>query len=234
MLASTGTSVLTITDTAGVSIVGPASGSDALTIPQGARINLQGQFGTVIYADAGGIHTTDNLSVAGLIYMGLGRIASSFAYNNNKYESALTDTEYTNNSFPAVHVFLDSAAQTTAGHKLLAVFNGSTVATEKFTIDLNGNVLAGGGNGAGNPVPMIHNAQTANPVAMEFGRTAATGGVLAVTFATAFGAAPSCVCVIEAAVPVACGITTAPSTTAVTFTAGAGTDVIDWHCTGLK
>lgn len=87
-----------------------------------------------------------------------------------------------------------------------------------------------------NPVPVVHVAQTANPVAMEFGRSAAAGtGLLAVTFATAFGGTPSCVCTDENATPTACGITVAPSTSAVTFYAGAArADTVDWQCSGAK
>lgn len=87
-----------------------------------------------------------------------------------------------------------------------------------------------------NPVPVIHVAQTGSPVAMEFGRTAASAaGALTVTFATAFAAAPTCVCTDENAVPVICGITTAPTTTAVVLgITAARADTIDWHCHGLK
>lgn len=87
---------------------------------------------------------------------------------------------------------------------------------------------------AGNPVPVVHAGQTTAAQAMEFGKTAATGGSLAVTFATAFASAPTCTCTHQAAVPLACGITTAANTTSVTFTAGAGTDVINWICIGAK
>lgn len=87
-----------------------------------------------------------------------------------------------------------------------------------------------------NPVPVVHAAQTTSPVAMEFGRSAASaGGALAVTFSTAFASAPSCVCTDENAVPVICGITTAPSVSAVTFSITvARADTLDWHCTGAK
>lgn len=87
-----------------------------------------------------------------------------------------------------------------------------------------------------NPIPVVHVAQTANPVAMEFGHSAASGaGALAVTFATAFGAAPTCVCTDENAVPVVCGATTAASTTGVTFSVTvARADTLDWYCIGTK
>lgn len=87
-----------------------------------------------------------------------------------------------------------------------------------------------------NPVTVVHAAQTTSAVAMEFGRTAASaGGALTVTFATAFAAAPSCVCTDENAVPVICGITTAPTTGAVVLgITAARADTLDWTCIGLK
>lgn len=85
-----------------------------------------------------------------------------------------------------------------------------------------------------NPVPVVHQAQTGSPVAMEFGKAAATGGALAVTFATAFASAPTCNCTGTNASASGCVISTPQNTTTVTFTFGAGTDVIDWQCTGAK
>ncbi len=89
---------------------------------------------------------------------------------------------------------------------------------------------------AENPVPIVHAAQIATAVAMEFGRSAASGGgVLAISFATAFASAPSCVCTDENAVPVVCGISTAPTGSGVTFSITiARADNLDWHCTGPK
>lgn len=87
-----------------------------------------------------------------------------------------------------------------------------------------------------NPVPVVHAAQTTSPVAMEFARTAASaGGVLAVTFATAFNTAPACTCSDENAVPVVCGISVAPTINGVTFAiTAARADTLDWQCIGLK
>lgn len=87
-----------------------------------------------------------------------------------------------------------------------------------------------------NPVPVVHAAQTTSAVAMEFGRSAASvGGALAVSFATAFASAPSCTCLDENAVPVACGITSAPTTAGVTFAVlAARADTVDWQCIGAK
>lgn len=85
-----------------------------------------------------------------------------------------------------------------------------------------------------NPVPVVHAAQTTSAQAMEFGKTAATGGALAVTFATAFASAPTCTCTGTNATPAGCVISTAANTTTVTFTFGAGTDVINWICIGAK
>lgn len=87
-----------------------------------------------------------------------------------------------------------------------------------------------------NPMVVVHSAQTGSPVAMEFGSgTASAGGALAVTFATAFAIAPNCVCNDQNAAPAACGVSSAASTTAVTFTIGsARADTVQWHCQGNK
>ena len=117
---------------------------------------------------------------------------------------------------------------------------GSSGGGDVVVTDSGGNVFMKVGSAtiaqgaANNPVPVLHAAQSTAAQAMEHGKTAATAGALAVTFATAFASAPTCTCVITAAVPVACGITTAANTTSVTFTAGAGTDVINWICIGAK
>lgn len=91
------------------------------------------------------------------------------------------------------------------------------------------------------PVVITHAAQSGiggatNGVAMEFGHTAASaGGVLAVSFATAFGVAPACTCADNNATPVPCGVTTTASTTAVTFSiTSARADSLDWQCIGVK
>lgn len=117
-----------------------------------------------------------------------------------------------------------------ASAKLVSFQNGSS---EKASIDATGNVKAGGGS---NPVPVVHSGQTTSPVAVEYGRSASTsGGVLAVTFSNAFGSAPVCTCVDNNAAPVSCGISTASSTTAVTFTIGsARVDSVSWQCFGAK
>lgn len=87
-----------------------------------------------------------------------------------------------------------------------------------------------------NPVPVFHVAKSSTPKAMEADRNAANGsGVLAVTFATAFTVAPACQCTDENATPAVCGVTTAPSTTGVTFYAGAArADTVGWFCIGTK
>lgn len=86
-----------------------------------------------------------------------------------------------------------------------------------------------------NPIPVVHAAQTGSAQAVEYGNGAATGGVLAVTFATAFASAPSsCICVGTNAVATGCVISTAATTTSVSFTFGVGTDVVNWFCSGAK
>lgn len=83
-------------------------------------------------------------------------------------------------------------------------------------------------------VPVVHGSGTANQ-AIESGTGAMTAGSLAVTFGTAFGAAPICVCSHIAAVPLACGPTAAASTTAVTFAvATGGSTSVNWYCIGQR
>lgn len=128
------------------------------------------------------------------------------------------------------------------GSNGIKLATGSTAGGDIYLTDKDGQIFLHANKNqitaqsAENPVPVVHVAQTANPVAMEFGRgTASAGGVLAVTFATAFGSTPSCVCLDENAVPVACGITVAPNTTGVTFAVLAvRADSVDWQCIGAK
>lgn len=69
--------------------------------------------------------------------------------------------------------------------------------------------------------------------AIESGISAATSNALAVTFATAFGAAPHCTCADNNATPAACGVSVAATTTGVTFKGATGaTDNISWICIG--
>jgi hypothetical protein len=84
-------------------------------------------------------------------------------------------------------------------------------------------------------VPVVHGSSTAAQ-AIESGSTAMTGGALAVTFSTAFGAAPACSCAhVNTTNSNACVISVAPSTTAVTFAAtSGGTDVVNWFCIGQR
>jgi hypothetical protein len=75
-------------------------------------------------------------------------------------------------------------------------------------------------------------------LAIEKGATAMTSNELAVTFATAFGAAPSCNCThVNTSNTNACNIKSgsAPTTAGVTFAvASGGTDVVDWICIGTR
>jgi hypothetical protein len=85
-------------------------------------------------------------------------------------------------------------------------------------------------NNVENPVPSVHHAQTGSAQAIEFGAKALTAGAASVTFATAFGAAPTCVCQDTTATAAAqC------STSATTLTlAGTSTDSLAWFCIGTK
>jgi hypothetical protein len=75
-------------------------------------------------------------------------------------------------------------------------------------------------------------------LSVEKGATAMTASELAVTFATAFAAAPSCTCThVNTTNTNACNIKSgaAPTTTTVTFAvASGGTDVVDWICIGTR
>ena len=83
--------------------------------------------------------------------------------------------------------------------------------------------------------PVLHGTGTAQQ-AIERNSAALVANELAVTFATAFGAAPVCVCThVNTTNSNPCTIKSgsAPTTTAVTFTvASGGTDVIHWMCLG--
>lgn len=83
-------------------------------------------------------------------------------------------------------------------------------------------------------VPVVHGSATLAQ-AIEAGSGAMTAGSLAVTFGTAFGAAPLCVCSHVNAVPIACGPTTAGSGTTVTFAVPAGgSGTVNWYCIGQR
>lgn len=81
---------------------------------------------------------------------------------------------------------------------------------------------------------VVHGTGTAAQ-ALEYGSGAMTAGALAVTFSTAFGAAPVCVCNHVKAVPLACGPTSVASATTVTFAvATGGTDTVNYSCAGPR
>lgn len=134
-----------------------------------------------------------------------------------------------------------------AGANGIRFATGSVLGGDVYISDLGGTTYAHSSNngffiyGSESPVVITHAAQSGigggtNGVALEFGRVAAAGtGILAVSFATAFGAVPSCDCTDENAVPVTCGITVAPSVSAVTFAiTSARADFLDWRCIGVK
>lgn len=82
-------------------------------------------------------------------------------------------------------------------------------------------------------MPVVHGTGTAKQ-AIQTGGAAATAGALAVTFTTAFSAAPNCVCTVESAGGILpCNISVAASTSGVTFlSTGAATAVIRYICIG--
>lgn len=85
---------------------------------------------------------------------------------------------------------------------------------------------------ANQKIPTFHNTSLAAQT-FEAGTAALTASAVTVTFNTAFGAAPYCVCNHINATPIACGHGTT-STTSVQFFVPAGTGSIDWICTGSR
>lgn len=84
-----------------------------------------------------------------------------------------------------------------------------------------------------NSVALSGSPSSVNMQYIQRAASAATAGVLSVTFGTAYSAAPICTCSSE--FNVACYVSTAPSTTAVAFTAtGSGTAKIHWICIGNR
>jgi len=110
--------------------------------------------------------------------------------------------------------------------------NGSNLIAR---LDTNGNMRNGVTDFA---VPVVHGTNAAAAKDIEVGSAAMTASELAVTFTTAFGVAPVCVCThVNTTNDAACNIKTgaAPSTTGVTFAVAAGgTDVVHWHCIGAR
>lgn len=82
-------------------------------------------------------------------------------------------------------------------------------------------------------VPVVHGSATVAQ-ALESGTGALTASALILTFTTAFGAAPTCVCSHIAATPLPCGPIAASSTTAVTFAVPAGAGSIYYICIGQR
>lgn len=111
------------------------------------------------------------------------------------------------------------------------VTSGGSLRWSGTTLAFNG----GGGCTAG-AFKNIPVTEGANPKRVECGSGAMTAGALAVTFGTAFSAAPICNCThVNTTNSNACVISSAavPTTSGVTFavTSG-GTDVVHWCCMG--
>lgn len=137
----------------------------------------------------------------------------------------------------ATGLFLGGSVNTftTSGAKILKFcnpLNGGTC-TEKANVSKDGDFFA---NGGADPVPAFHTANQSVAQSIERGgATSTAGGVLAVSFNTSFGSAPTCVCADQNASPVSCGISTTSTTSGVTFTIGsARADPVQWICIGNK
>lgn len=165
------------------------------------------------------------------------------SFQNNTVEKLFIDKDGKIGGSFATPQLIDMSA----GANGIRLSTGSTLGGDIYLSDLGGTTYAHASNSglfiysSESPAVITHAAQSGigsgtNGVATEFGRAAAAGtGILAVTFATAFGTVPSCTCADENAVPVGCGISTAPSTTAVSFQVLAvRADTVDWFCIGVK
>lgn len=187
-----------------------ASGSDAITLVSGSRIN--GGNGYWYMDGSGGGRW---ITLVGL-YIGDVSTFSGVAtfQSNTDLQGAILNT-----SLNQIRLYATGGTCVSDGAGLSSVCDGILAA---------GNTITAGDL----KVPVVHGAGTAAK-AIESGSGSATAGNLAVTFGTAFGVAPNCNCTDTAAVPVPCGISTAANTTSVTFTA-AGTDVVQWICIGTR
>ena len=95
-----------------------------------------------------------------------------------------------------------------------------------FTVDVSGNART-----KNLAVPIVHDTTKAAQ-AIESNSSAFVAGSKAITFQTAFGAAPVCVCSDTSGSVLACSTGTSTAS-AVTFF-GTATDAFNWICTGGK
>ena len=100
----------------------------------------------------------------------------------------------------------------------------------KVAMDPFGSIVSEAGGTAPLWDPALVHGST--PKAIESGTSAFVAGVRAITFGTAFTAAPDCTCTTSSAT-VPCSISTPASTTAVTFS-GTTTDAFSYSCTGAR
>lgn len=125
------TNVITLTDTTGVQILGPAAGQLALSIPDGAYLDFQGGTGNGLRY--GGVFLGIVADTAPITGQGIHSGSNDFYGDSNltvTYNSAKT------NAANAVAHTFETLALTT-GSTLIAAFNNNTV--QKSGIDKDGN-----------------------------------------------------------------------------------------------
>jgi len=127
------------------------------------------------------------------------------------------------------NVTLDTGAATGAATN--GTMSLGTTSANSITIGRSGKAVTVNGYG----VLTTHGTTV---LAVESGASAMTANELAVTFGTAFGAAPACTCThVNTTNTNPCNIKSGstPTTTTVTFAvASGGTDVVDWICIGTR
>lgn len=110
-----------------------------------------------------------------------------------------------------------------------AAFFRDAVTNRVANVDTNGNFRR---SATAFAVPTVHGTNDTTAKDIESGSSTFTTGTKAITFTTAFGVAPNCICTtISATVP--CSISSTASTTAVTF-AGTGSDAFQYICMGTR
>lgn len=197
-----------------------ASGSNSITMLSGARFKYSDGNANDYCSDNGNQFECNNLATRS---GGSVQAALYYPYST----SAFQFTSFVANGAAAKGgVFNTNNTFSTSGALIFEWQNGGT---QKAQIDKDGNFLS-----TSLKVPVVHGTSTVAQ-AIESGTGAMTTGSLAVTFGTAFGAAPICVCSHIKATPLACGPTAAASTTAVTFAVATGaSDSINWYCIGQR
>lgn len=142
-------------------------------------------------------------------------------------------TNYYGNSSDGVgavgHKFSNITSITASDTRYAAWFYRDSVTNRVATIDTNGNYRR---SATAFAAPTVHGTADTTAKDIETGTSTFSTGTKAITFTTAFGANPNCVCTTTSAT-VPCSISVNPSTTGVTF-AGTGSDTFWYECMGNR